>query len=196
MIKAVIFDLNGIFLQAPKLGHRLAQDYGVKHEEFLPVLHEVMHKVRQLGAASAFSYWQPHLQKWGINFSEREFFDYWFGAEKVSEQMVTFAKQLRAKGIKVFVLSNNFRERAEYYGHYPWVHEAVDKVYFSFNTGFVKPDVRAWQLILSENNLKPEGCLYFDDKESNLKAAEEIGIRTFHFTKEAELKRIVNGYLT
>lgn len=191
-IKAVILDLNGIFLQAPKLGARLEQDFGVPNEIFIPKLHEIMHQIRKPGAKSAWSYWGPQLGEWGINFSEKEFWDYWFGAEKVSEQMVSFAKKLRAKSIKVFVLSNNFRERADYYGHYPWVHEAVDKVYFSFNTGFVKPDVRAWQLILSENNLTSETCLYFDDKDKNVEAAESLGIKSFHFTNEAELERIVN----
>jgi len=195
MIKAIIFDLNGIFLQSPKLSDRFQKDFGVPVDQFLPKLSEIMDKVRQPNAGKAFDHWRPVLQEWGVNLSEQEFWDYWFKAEIQSEPMIRFAKELRNRGIKVFILSNNFKERAEYYGHYPWIHDAVDKVYFSWQTGFVKPDPKAWELVLSENNLSAEDCVYFDDQEKNLKAAESVGIKSFMFTNEAELEQTVNGLI-
>ncbi len=195
MIKAVIFDLNGIFIQAPKLGERLAKDYGVNHSVFVPKLHEIMHQIRQPGAGPAWVYWGKALKEWALDFSEKDFWNYWFGAEKVSAKMVSFAKKIKEKNIKIFILSNNFKERSLYYEHYPWVHEAVDKMYFSWQTGFVKPDVRAWKNILAENNFNPEECLYFDDQDKNLKAAESVGIKSFLFTNEEKLEKIVNEHL-
>jgi putative hydrolase of the HAD superfamily len=191
MIKAAIFDLNGIFLQSPKLSDRFQKDFGVPTSAFLPKLSEIMDKVRQPNAGKAFDYWQPVLKEWNVNFSEQEFWDYWFKAEIPSETMIAFARELRSKGIRVFILSNNFKERADYYGHYPWIHDVVGKAYFSWQTGFVKPDPRAWGLILKENGLKPEECIYFDDQEKNLKAAEGVGITSFMFTSEAELEKIL-----
>jgi HAD superfamily hydrolase (TIGR01509 family) len=195
MIKAAIFDLNGIFLQSPKLSHRFEKDFGIAKEVFMPKLSEIMEAVRQPNAGSAFAYWEPALREWNINFSEQEFWDYWFKAEVQSDAMIALAKDLRANGIKVFILSNNFKERAEYYGHYPWIHDAVDKVYFSWQTGFIKPDLKAWELVLRENNLKPEECIYFDDQDKNIKAAESVGIKAFRFTNEVELDRTVRGLL-
>lgn len=195
MIKAAIFDLNGIFLQSPKLSDRFEKDFGIPVADFLPKLSEIMNKVRQPNADKAFDYWQPVLQEWGVDLSEQEFWDYWFKAENQSEQMIQFARELRRKGIKVFILSNNFKERAEYYGHYPWIHDAVDKVYFSWQTGFVKPDPKAWELVLTENGLNPEECVYFDDQEKNLKAAENVGIKAFMFTNEATLEENVNSLM-
>ncbi|MFA6520303.1 MAG: HAD-IA family hydrolase [Candidatus Paceibacterota bacterium] len=195
MIKAVIFDLNGIFLQSPKLSDRFEKDFNIPKSEFKPILLEIMTKVRQPDAGPAFQYWKPYLEKWKINFSEKEFWDYWFQAEKSSEQMIEFAKSLREKGIKVFILSNNFKERSEYYGHYSWVHEAVDKVYFSWQTGFKKPDKRAWELVLAENNLKPGDCIYFDDQQKHIDVAQSLGIKSYLFTNEQELEDIVNTAL-
>lgn len=195
MIKAAIFDLNGIFLQSPKLSDRFAKDFGVPTSMFLPKLSEIMDKVRQPNAGSAFQYWQPVLQEWKVNLSEQEFWDYWFKTEVQSDAMIALAKKLRGEGIKVFLLSNNFKERAEYYGHYPWLHDAIDKTYFSWQTGFIKPDLHAWELVLKENNLKPEDCVYFDDQEKNLKAAESVGIKSFMFTNEAELEKIMQDFL-
>ena len=195
MIKAVIFDLNGIFLQSPKLSDRFEKDFGVSVSEFLPKLSEIMDAVRKPNSGPAFEYWQPVLAEWSIDLDEEAFWQYWFGAEVQSEKMIAFAADLRQKGIKVFILSNNFKERAEFYGQYPWIHEAVDKVYFSWQTGFVKPDIQAWELILKENNLNSSECIYFDDQEKNLLAAESMGIKSYMFTDEAELERIVKSSL-
>lgn len=195
MIKAVIFDLNGIFLQSPKLSDRFETDFEISNSVFMPELIRIMQEVRKPNAEPAFSYWQPVLEKWGLDLSEKEFWEYWFKAEIPSEKMISFAKGLRKKGIKVFILSNNFKERAEYYGSYPWIHEAVDKVYFSWQTGFVKPDIGAWEFVLSENNLKPEDCIYFDDQQKNLDASGKVGIRAFMFTSEEELEKIINENL-
>ena len=195
MIKAVILDLNGIFLQSPKLSDRFEKDFSIPVSEFLPKLSEIMEAVRKPHAEKAFTYWEPVLREWGVNLSEQEFWNYWFQSEKTSEKMVNFAKSLKEKRIKILILSNNFKERADYYGHYSWMHDAVDKVYFSWQTGFVKPDPGAWKYILRENNLKPELCIYFDDQEKNLDAARSLGIKSYLFTNEDELEKIINGEL-
>lgn len=191
MLKAAIFDLNGIFLHAPKLSERFEKDFGVPIATFLPRLSAIMDAARKPGAAPTFSHWGPALKEWGVNLSEKEFWDYWFGAEKVSERMVTFSQELRAKGVKVFILSNNFKERSTYYSQYPWTSEAVDRIYFSWQTGFVKPDTKAWTSILAEHDIKPGECVYFDDQEKNLKAAESVDIRSFLFKSENELEERV-----
>jgi len=195
MIKAAIFDLNGIFLQSPMLSSRFEQDFGISKEIFVPKLLEIMDKSRKPNAEPAFTYWEPVLHTWNVNLTEREFWDYWFGAEIPSERMINFAKELREKGIKVFILSNNFKERSLYYDSYQWIHEAVDRVYFSWQTGCVNPDPQAWKLVLSENNLAPEDCIYFDDQQKNLDASISLGIKSYLFTNEVELEKIINENL-
>ncbi len=95
MIKATIFDLNGIFIKSRKLGDRFEKDFNVPPSVFLPKLFEIMGKIRKPNAGSAFSYWEPCLKKWNINFTEKEFWDYWFKSEIPSEKMIAFAKKLK-----------------------------------------------------------------------------------------------------
>src|SRR3972149_5349504 len=63
MIKATIFDLNGIFIKSRKLGDRFEKDFNVPPSVFLPKLFEIMGKIRKHNAGSAFSYWEPCLNK-------------------------------------------------------------------------------------------------------------------------------------
>jgi HAD superfamily hydrolase (TIGR01509 family) len=195
MIKAIIFDLNGIFIDAPKLSKRFKDDFNVPVPEFLIELSKIMEEVRRPNAGGAFKFWQPVLQKWNVKFSEQEFWDYWFKQEIVSEDMVSFTRDLRKKGLKIFLLSNNFKERSEYYGHYPWLGEIIDKAYFSWQTGFVKPDKMAWKKILDENSLKPSECLFFDDQSKNIEVAESLGIKSFIFNGVEDVKDIISKNL-
>ena len=189
MIKAIIFDLNGVFVQSRKLSDRFQADFNVATEEFLPALKDVMARVRQPGAAAMFSYWQPYFAKWRVNFSADEFADYWFHAEQVVPDMVELVEGLKARGLKIFILSNNLAERAEYYAeNFTFLKTLPEKVYYSFETGFIKPDERAYRLILDENGLTPEECLYFDDSDANVAVANGLGLRAWKFEGVEKLK--------
>ena len=77
---------------------------------------------------------------------------------------------------KVFILSNNFKRKNEFYRkNFSQIFQCVDKAYFP-ETGLIKPSIEALQLILSENHLKPEECIYFDDSDENIKVAQTLGI--------------------
>jgi len=180
MIKAVVFDLNGIFIQSPYLSERLKDRFGIPTEEFLPVLNEIMAKVRKPNAGDAFVYWKPHLERWGIDLTKEQFFEFWFSAEKEAPEMIELVNQIKSKGIKVFILSNNFAERTAYYKRkFPFLEKLFDKIYYSWQTGFVKPDPRAFTNLLTENNLRAEECIYFDNSKENIEVANNLGIKSF-----------------
>jgi putative hydrolase of the HAD superfamily len=192
MIKAIIFDLNGVFIQSPKLSERFREKFAVSMEEFLPALKEVMTKARMPNAGDSFRYWQPYLEKWGVSMSREEFFDFWFSQEKEIPELIEFVRKLKGKGLKLFILSNNFVERANYYAeHFPFLHEIFDRVYYSWQTGFVKPDPKAFELLMTENNLRAEECLYFDDSEHNVEVAQGLGINAHLFGGLEQVKSVL-----
>jgi len=182
MIKAVILDLNGIFIQGPRLSDRFQEKFGVSTDEFLPILKEIMAKIRKPDAGDVFVYWKSYLEKWGVNLTREEFLNFWFGSEKEVPEISELARQIKKKGIKIFILSNNFKERADYYKeNTQFLEEIPDKIYYSWQTGFVKPDPEAFKNLLTENNLKPEECIYVDDSRENIKVASDLGMSAFLF---------------
>ena len=140
-IKAVIFDLNGVFLHFPRL-------------------------------AGIFQGLQP------------------------DNRVISFAESLRKKGIKVFILSNTIISNEYYYKKFPRFKTAVDKAYFSRETGIIKPDKEAWQQILKENNLRPEECFYFDDSITYVNIAKGLGLKSFYFESEEEMEKTVKKLIS
>ncbi|MBI2667026.1 HAD-IA family hydrolase [Candidatus Woesearchaeota archaeon] len=196
MLKAIIFDVNGIFIESEKLSYRLQKDYGVSSQEVLSTLKEIMPKVRQLNAPSCATLFEPHLKKWKTGLTGKEFLDYWFSGEHLVSEMVKYGEKLRDEGLKVFLLSNNFKERTDYYLlKFPELFAMTDKAYFSHETGFTKPDKQAYLHILSEWNLNPQEVAYFDDSKENVQAAEELGIHAEKWEGIAPAKKSIEKLL-
>jgi putative hydrolase of the HAD superfamily len=196
MIKAIIFDLNGVMVKSPALSKRFQKKFGVSEDKFYPALKEIMAKIRKPNAGDSFIYFEPYFKSWGLNLTKEQFFSFWFSAEKEVPEMMELAKQMKQKGIKMFILSNNFMERADYYKNNLSFPAIFDKIYYSWQTGFVKPDPRAFENLMLENNLKPEECVYFDDSEENIKMAKSLGIKAFLFEGIDSVRDQVNVMLT
>ena len=194
MMKTVIFDLNGVFIQSPKLSDRFQEDFGVAADKFLPALKEIMDKIRRPGANNMYDYWKPYFTDWGIKFNREEFSDYWFKAEKENREMISLAEFLKKRGWRIFILSNNFKERAEYYkNNFPFLAEIFNKVYYSWQTGFVKPGRECFELIIKENGLNPTECLYFDDSEKNVEIAKSFGMEAHIFENREQVEGIIKN---
>lgn len=196
MIKAVIFDLNGVFLESEWLSVRMEKAFGVVQDKFIPALKEIMTVVRKPDAPAAFSLWKPYLSEWGVDLTEKEFFDFWFSGEHLVPDLLDFAKEIRGRGLKVYVLSNNFRERTEYYRqHFPELFADLDGAFFSWETSFVKPDPKAYENILKQMNLEADECIYTDDSEKNIEVARGMGFKCVLYKGRMELEEIINREL-
>jgi len=71
----------------------------------------------------------------------------------------------------------------------------VNKAYFSWETGFVKPEEMAWKNILKENKLLPQQCVYFDNDEENVAAAREFGLYAEHWKGLKQAKGVLEKLL-
>lgn len=56
----------------------------------------------------------------------------------------------------------------------------VDRVFLSYETGFVKPDREAFDLVVREYGCRPDEILFLDDTVSSVATAAELGIRSIH----------------
>ena len=66
------------------------------------------------------------------------------------------------------------------------------KIYYSHTIGYRKPDEKAFQTIIKENNLIPEETLFIDDLEQNIIAAKKISMKTYLYIPGNNLFTIFN----
>lgn len=59
---------------------------------------------------------------------------------------------------------------------------------YSYQDGTSKPDPEIYNLLLNRYNLKKEECIFFDDKEKNVDAANKLGIKSVVFNSLDDLK--------
>jgi HAD superfamily hydrolase (TIGR01509 family) len=187
-----IFDLNGVFIRSPPLSERFEKRFHVAKEEFLSALTQIMDIVRRPDAPELYSLWEPYFEKWNVELDQSQFYAFWFHAEKPNEEMITLAADLIRNGVRLYALSNNFRERATYYKkHFSFLRDIFEKVYYSWQTGFVKPDKKCWQLVLEENHIDPKSAIYFDDSDKNIAVAKSCGIDSVKFEDAAQVRELV-----
>jgi putative hydrolase of the HAD superfamily len=109
-------------------------------------------------------------------------------------EMVELGRKLKAQGLQIFFLSNNLKETTDYYlENFDFLHELPEKIYFSWQTGFIKPDEQGFQLILTENNLLANECLFIDDLDSNIQVAEKLGFQAFKFEGSESVVKILKN---
>ncbi|WP_375175049.1 HAD-IA family hydrolase [Pseudooceanicola sp.] len=88
----------------------------------------------------------------------------------------------RREGVRLAVLSNEldlfygaeFREKLPFLKDFEVI---VDATY----TGILKPDPRAYRIVLDKLDLAPGDCVFVDDQDRNIKGADMVGLRTVAF---------------
>jgi putative hydrolase of the HAD superfamily len=67
--------------------------------------------------------------------------------------------------------------------------DLADDVVSSARVGLAKPDPRIFRLAASRAGVRPERCLFVDDTEENVTAAEALGMTAVHFREPADLEK-------
>jgi epoxide hydrolase-like predicted phosphatase len=116
---------------------------------------------------------RPHLHR---------FKEQYFGALDPNHEMIELMADLRDRGLRMALLTNNVREWEPIWRAMLPVDEIFETVVDSGFVGMRKPDPAIYELTLSR--LRPiaaEECLFIDDTEINCEAAAALGIRPVHF---------------
>ena len=109
--------------------------------------------------------------------------------------MWTLARDVHASGVKTAILSNGVPEVMARVGAERPLAEIFDVVVVSYELGHAKPDREIYQVTLSKLGVLPQDALFVDDRSENIAAANELGLRTFHFTGDDRFGRF-QAYLT
>lgn len=94
-----------------------------------------------------------------------------------------FVAYMKEKGFKIYVLSNASDTFYEYFPKFLPL-DFFDGVMISADVHMIKPDVRIYKTFLEKYGLKPEECLFIDDRRNNVEGAEAAGMKGIIFNND------------
>lgn len=98
----------------------------------------------------------------------------------------------KAAGYGIYLLSNASQTVYDYFPDF-LLFDFFDGWVISSDVHLLKPDPAVYQYLLSRYRLKPEDCLFVDDRPENVEAAVFCGMKGFVF--EGDFKALKNAYL-
>ena len=132
----------------------------------------------------------------GCTFSDEEFDRVWMAMlTGVSKRTVRLLKALSPR-YDLYVLSNTcplhiarFEQMfADAVGK--TMGEVFVKAYYSYQTGYHKPDPAAFDHVIRDAGIDPRETLFLDDNIHNVKAAKEQGFHAIHISEYVQLEKV------
>jgi putative hydrolase of the HAD superfamily len=98
-----------------------------------------------------------------------------------NERLIGYMRELRGRGYKLAICTNNVREWEQLWRAKLPVDEIFDVVVDSAFVGLRKPEPEIYELTLERLGVRPDAALFIDDIELNCHAARKLGIRSVWF---------------
>jgi epoxide hydrolase-like predicted phosphatase len=98
-----------------------------------------------------------------------------------NERLFEHYRQLRGRGLRLAMLTNNVREWEPHWRPKLPIDEVFEFVVDSGFVGVRKPDPAIFRMVLDRLHLPAEACVFVDDLEVNIEAARRLGFATVHF---------------
>lgn len=106
----------------------------------------------------------------------------YFEALHPNVEMIELMAQLRDRGLRMAMLTNNVREWEPLWRAKLPVDEIFETIVDSAFVGMRKPDPEIYRLTVERlEGIETEECLFIDDTEPNIVAARELGMSAVHF---------------
>ena len=191
--KAIIFDLGGVIINIDyTLTQRAFAKLGIdeKNEFYSKKKQTKIFDKLEIGTICNTQFLKE-LQKKSNNSTLQEIKDAWNSMLlDMPKERLDFIHSLK-ENYTIYLLSNtnsiHINRIKKDMGKKKWEYfiSLFDKIYLSHEIGMRKPNKKAFQVILKENDLKPEEVLFIDDSSQHINSARELKINC-HLLKKTE----------
>jgi len=184
--KALIFDYGGVVarVERKEILEFLAQSLGVSYRKIKKDfasenLYKALNEPR--------SFWEKYANKTLSKSWVEEFEAHKRNIVREIPHMRPLLEDLKARGFQLALLSNTNKYRARFVesmGGY----NLFDPILLSCYLGVKKPDPEIYKKLLNHLEWPANQCLFIDNKEKNIEAAQKFGIDGIVFESPEQLK--------
>jgi putative hydrolase of the HAD superfamily len=93
-------------------------------------------------------------------------------------------RELKARGIRIGLLTNNVKEFGDAWRAMFPIDELCEVVVDSSDVGMRKPEPEIYELICGRMGIRPDDAVFVDDNPDNVAAARTLGMRVVHFKED------------
>lgn len=181
MIKNIVLDVGGVIFDDSK--HNIQKLLNKNCDNIYKIAYGSGFKKCLLGEISV----QEHINSLK---NEKDFNDISYILKKENlmksypliKNNFEYIKGLRKRGYKLFLLTNITEDSYNYINELINIDEIFDGEIYSYQEHLIKPDCGIYKLLINKFNLNKDETIFFDDKAKNVKAANEVGIKSYVFT--------------
>lgn len=198
MIKAVIFDLGNVLLY---FDHRIIYQRLERYLESpstLQLKQDTINEQIQLfekGRINADEFYDSLsmiLDFQGL--TQSHFEKIWTEIFWLNDEILSLIPSLR-KQVSLHMLSNTNALHFEYARNaFPEVFRWFSTITLSYEVEASKPDIHIFQHVVNEAEATPSECLYFDDINRHIMAANELGIHAYQYHSVQSVNDICRLY--
>ncbi len=109
--------------------------------------------------------------------------------------MKALMKELKSKGYRLLGLSNWSTKVFAVMDKYPEIFSLLDGYLVSHQVHLIKPHKEIYETFCKKFDVKPEECVFIDDKAANIEGAKAIGMRGIVFKSADQLKTDIKAVL-
>lgn len=199
MIKAIIFDADGVLVLGKHNGKRFTQIFSEKFNlpiEVMTPFFENEFRDCLTGKKDLKEELPKQMKAWKWDKSVEELLEFWFSEEsKINEPLIKLLPSLKKKGIKLYLGTNNEKHRTKYLLEEIGLNKHLDHAYASFSVGHKKPDKEFFEHIITDIGLPPHEILFVDDDINNVEGAKAVGINAEFYSGFDSFKKSLKKYL-
>ncbi|VHO04729.1 HAD family phosphatase [Candidatus Rhabdochlamydia sp. T3358] len=190
MIKATIFDFGGVVLDFPPTGienfvsNSLNISMDLVKKTLFPTGGELIE-----GKVLENTFWENYahlVQRVLPSDWEEQLREFFSKNAHVNSKVIQIAQALKEKGFLLPLLSNISPFQVKIFKNLNYF-IPFDPLLFSCEIGFKKPDPRIFKFLLEKMDLEPQECLFIDDDEQNVNAANNLGLNGIQFQSVQKL---------
>lgn len=107
----------------------------------------------------------------------------------INQQLVDFLIEHKSNYGMLVILSNSRAHRVDVYKNLmPRLFNTVDREFYAYKIGFLKPDKRIYNYVLKHLRLNPAECVFIDDKRKNVVGAKKVGMLGIQYINSQSLR--------
>lgn len=140
----------------------------------------------ETGAISSAEFIETFKWRGRITMPDAQFTELFVHIFRPNEPIARLAQSVARRYPIALISNTNDLHFERYMRHIP-IFEQFETVTLSHRVGAMKPERAIYEAFLNEQALKPESCIFIDDREENVVGAARLGFHAIQYLPETNL---------